>query len=405
MNYNPVFDTVAVVLLASIVIGFTSPSSPLRLITLSALASFTYHCLSSSLEYTGRITWTLILGGYTLFSLLHYLDVAIISGWSFDAQGPTNGLTNRKRRASNSRSYSRSRSRQLNIVPRIKFGFSTIFSWRFVNTPYQIRTGSRLDRISYSPGRFLIRASWTIIICCLVLGTIDFLQDNIATRKLYSPDKISLFTRKGKVPVRELEMRYFVSVGLSASIMALQRGVYAVLSFVCVATGLSSPSDWPPFTGPIFGSFSLRYFWSLFWPQTNSHWHHALANCLTDNILQLQKNGKLAQYLRVFLIFAISGVFHIAIDFSLGIPVADSGALRFFLIQPAGILIEDIVSLVPGTDIVPRYVQRYISFIWLSLWMTWTVPSYVYPIIHERTSGGWLVLISIINYIKERIFW
>ncbi|KAI2769577.1 membrane bound O-acyl transferase family-domain-containing protein [Daldinia loculata] len=401
MSYHPIFDTVAVAFLAPIVIGLTSPSSPLRRISLFALAYLTFHCLSSCPEYIKRSTWAAALGGYTLFSFLHYLDVAVLSGWSFDARGPTNDLINRNGRVHNSKKYPKSSgSHQLNIISRLKFGFSTFFSWRFVNTPYQVGIVPRLDKTLYSSSRFLFYTGWTILACYLVLDAMNSLRDKNITTKFWLLDKINPFSRTGEVSLRE---RYFATIGLGVSLISFQRGVYAIASFVCVAMGLSSPWDWPPFNGPILTSFSLRYIWSVFWPQANSHWLHALANYVVYNIFRLRKSGSLVRYMRICLMFAISGVIHIAIDFSSGIPVSKSGALRFFLIQPLGILIEDIISVAPGIALLPQIVQRFLSFIWLSLWMTWTAPGYVYPIIYKSVSGGGLVPFSIIGYLKQKL--
>ncbi|KAI0103473.1 hypothetical protein F4814DRAFT_98296 [Daldinia grandis] len=107
--------------------------------------------------------------------------------------------------------------------------------------------------------------------------------------------------------------------------------------------------------------------------------------------------------MRICLMFAISGLVHLAVDFSSGISVSKSGALRFFLIQPLGIFVEDIIGLAPGIELLPQIVQRCLSFIWLSLWMAWTAPGYVYPIIYKSASGGGLVPFSIIEYLKQQL--
>ncbi|KAI1464201.1 uncharacterized protein F4812DRAFT_215355 [Daldinia caldariorum] len=320
MDYHPILDTIAIALLASVTIGFTSPSSSSRLVSLFILAYFTFHCLSVCHEHITKGIWASTLGGYTIFSFLHYLDVALLSGWSFEAHGPINDLINRNRRLGNSKSYSKSRgSRQLQILSRLKFGLSTFLLWRFVNTSYQSRTALRLDKTSlYSRCRFLFHTGLTIIICYLTLYAACSFRAGVFTKKFYSLDKVKLISTVGEISLKELVTRYLAAVQLGLGLLSFQHGVYAITAFINVATGLGSPLGWPPFNGPILTSFGVRHFWSMFWLRTDSHSLNALVNYLMHSIFGLQRSGRLVRYIRIFLKFAISGIIYAAIDFSLG---------------------------------------------------------------------------------------
>ncbi|KAI1806999.1 hypothetical protein F4811DRAFT_62410 [Daldinia bambusicola] len=199
-------------------------------------------------------------------------------------------------------------------------------------------------------------------------------------------------------------MRYLGAIQLGLGLLSFQHGIYAIAAFINVAMGLGSPLDWPPFNQPTLTSFDVRHFWRMFWLQTDSHSLNAVVNYLMRNIFRLQRSGKPARYLRIFLKFVISGIIYAAIGFSLGIPVFESGALRFFAIQPLGIVIDDIVHSTLGNDLLPRFVQSYFSFIWLSLWMTWTAPGYLDPIIHKNASRSRGMLSRIMFYLRQK-FW
>ncbi|KAI1079751.1 membrane bound O-acyl transferase family-domain-containing protein [Whalleya microplaca] len=363
MDYHPLFDSFAVVLLTAIIIGFTSAFSFLRVASLPILSALTWHCLLNCPAYIPRSSWASAVGGYTLFSLLHYLDVAVLTRWSFELQGPMNDLIRGTSQAVSPRlpnKLGRKEARLSDIICRLKFGFSVFFSWRFVNTPYQVKHLPQLDEnLRSSRVRFLTHTALTVVFCYLVLDAMDSSSDINIAEKFYSLDKIGLLSRIQDVSLEELIMRLFAAVGLGVGLIAFQRGVYSIAAFVCVAVGLNAPEDWPPFNGPIHDIRSLRYFWSTFWHQINTHRLNIISKYLIYNVLRLRRGSRIVRYTRVWLIFVISGIWHVAIDFSSGIPARESGAFRFFCIQPLGIVIEDVIGSVYQVD------THYLGFIWV----------------------------------------
>lgn len=269
MDYHPLFDLTSVFLLIVITAGFTPPSSFLRIACLPVLTCLTWHCVSRCPDYFARSSWASAVGGYTTSSLLHYVDVVLLNRWSFDAQGPAkNGLLVRgASRVSGGSAEPQPRAAQPSYPPpgakaRLMFGVSVFFSWRFINTPYQVRNVPTLDAKLHSRRRFLLDTGLTIIVCYLILDAMNSSQnDDYMAEEFYSLDKIGLFSRIREVTLRELVMRFFAAVGLGAGLVSFQRGVYSIAAFVCVAARLSSPLDWPPFNGPISRISSLRYFW------------------------------------------------------------------------------------------------------------------------------------------------
>jgi hypothetical protein len=89
----------------------------------------------------------------------------------------------------------------------------------------------------------------------------------------------------------------------------------------------------------------------------------------------------------------------------------ESGALRFFLIQPLGIVIEDAVRsvyrAVRGTTTdarAPTVLERGVGAAWVGVWMAWTAPAYLYPVLAKTSSGGaGVVPFSVIQYVTRRI--
>lgn len=181
----------------------------------------------------------------------------------FSAAGPERDLARATTQSTTPNASSESGLNPLHqseVASRMKFGFSIIFSWRFVNTPYQVRNIPPLkEELPSSKARFLSHTAATIVVCYLLLDAMDSSSDTAI--EFYSVDKIGLVSRIRDISIQELIMRFFAAVGLGVGLVSFQRGVYSIAAFFCVAVGLSTPADWPPFNGSVLGISSLRYFW------------------------------------------------------------------------------------------------------------------------------------------------
>ncbi|KAK4210160.1 membrane bound O-acyl transferase family-domain-containing protein [Rhypophila decipiens] len=405
MDYHPLLDSFAILLISSIVIGFTSPSSNLRVGLLPVLSFLSWHCTLACPQYIPRSAWASSVGGYTLSLFLHYLDVAVLSQWSFDLQGPAKNLllqpktksqcpSPKKKFPSNDKSPAQSGS----IVQRFRYGLSVCFSWRFINTPYQAQNISRLDpKLSRSRKRFLASTGLSILVCYLILNGMDFLADPEITAKFYSVDRIPFFSRltlpkddPKSISLEELGMRFSAAIAMGASLISVQRGVYNICAFVSVLIGLSEPDNWPPFNGPFKEIVSLRKFWSVFWHQINTHRLRVISNFLWYQFFGFPRDVKPVRYMRPLAIFFVSGLLHVAIDVSSGMYLHESGAMRFFLIQPLGLMMEDAIlgayynfNKQPAT-----MAHRLLGMLWVGMWMAWTAPSYLYPVLAKADSSS-----------------
>jgi hypothetical protein len=140
---------------------------------------------------------------------------------------------------------------------------------------------------------------------------------------------------------------------------------------------------------------------SVFWHQTNTHRVSALSHFFVHDVLRFPRGNKVVSYLRAFTTLFVSGVQHLVIDLSAGVSMKDSGAIRFFCTQLVGILIEDVVIAswrkyeghqsgvgVKGSQNhnTPLW-QRTIGIIWVAVFLTWSTPSYLYPLMYRAKMG------------------
>lgn len=82
------------------------------------------------------------------------------------------------------------------------------------------------------------------------------------------------------------------------------------------------------------------------------------------------------------------------IDVASGIPWGESGAIRFFSIQAFGILLEEsIQALYSSSPTLQRLFKprvswrRTIGYAWVFVFMVWTVPVWMYPMMWRTESG------------------
>ncbi|KAM7187306.1 hypothetical protein V8F33_011296 [Rhypophila sp. PSN 637] len=425
MDYHPLFDTLAILSTSSVVIGFTSPSSKFRLGLLPVVVLLAWHCTLACPRYIPRSAWSSSVGGYTLSLLLHYLDIAVLTQWSFDLQGPAkNVLLQPQRHIVGNSLKSEKIDHTNNILQRFRYGLSTCLNWRLINTPHQAANIPRLDpSLSRSRKRFLAHTALTILICYLILNTMDILADADpgTASKFYCFDKIHLFARLPEVSFEELAMRFSATIAMGVSLISVQKGVYCACAFVSVLTGLSDPDDWPPFNGPLGEIVALRSFWSpaldrrqrqaeyvivgviktkghhicsVFWHQINTHRLQVISSFVLYDVLKLPRDVRRYRGLRTIVIFLVSGLLHLGIDVSSGMSLRESGAMSFFMIQPLGLYFDDQIHAAIGAPFRRMkkkqltFGRRMLGLIWVCQWMTWTTPVYLYPVLAKAASSS-----------------
>lgn len=262
MAYHPIIDTVAVALVSVLTIGFTKSSSPQRILSLAVSGILTWHCVVLCPNYIQRNSWGNALGGYTLSALLHYLDVGVLSGWAYELQGPAKDISRNSLPPNMKKSTQANKGAPAVILSRLRFGFYVSTSWRFINTPYQVRNIPPLkDHLRRNRAAFLLHTGATFLACYLILDGLHASQDPKLTAKFFSVDQAGLFSRWGQVTAEEVVIRLFTAIALCASLVSVQRGVYCLVAFFCVMFRVSEPSQWPPFNGSLLEIYSLRNFW------------------------------------------------------------------------------------------------------------------------------------------------
>jgi hypothetical protein len=204
MQIHPILLVLTEMIITSIVVGFTLPSSTIiRCGTFPFMALCMWQCIPTSIEHMVHTPWASLVSGYAVVFLFHFIDVALLSRWSFRTGGPRTGPGLQVRSSSTKAQlakYERNPSVHVDNHgswwDKFVFGLSITCSFRFIGTPYQVRNVPRFSNSdpSYVPSRaqFLRRAALIIFVCYLALD---------ATTSNMNPEMNRNYLLMQKIPV------------------------------------------------------------------------------------------------------------------------------------------------------------------------------------------------------------
>ena len=359
-----------------------------------------------------------------------YLDVALISRFDYANGGPTAGATNGfgiKTRTSDIGGMATRAG--IDYRSRIAFGWDAMTNARGVGKPYPVRN---LPLFSSSNPSYVPRRSWFLartvaitVALYLTLDVLDSFSDPLTARKFFSNANIPLFYGLDNITGEKLSIRIVSIVIAGIGLIAVQRGVYGIIAFLSVGLRLTEPAQWPPFYGPYSNLYSLRSMWGSFWHQMNTRRVSAISHWLVHDVLKLPRGNVVVRYLRAFATLLTSGILHLGVDIASGLAVHESGAIRFFCTQFVGVIIEDAAIWLykrfarSAPDLSERSTttrekdiklsHRVIGMIWVVLFLSWSYPSYMYPLMYRTRAGyddgvvPWSVIGEGTNGITTRI--
>jgi hypothetical protein len=393
--------------LISLVPSFTSPKSLLRFALVPILAYSTWIELLSWDIFTASKIWQGVLAGYSAWWLIHFIDVALLSRWSFEAGGPTS-RGEQKKKGENAEPKDgrggifregddggRTSGQQESLWARLKFGAWVASSFRFPNTAFQLKNipPFRSGNEAFVPSRtqFIVHNILSVTFSYIVL---DFLSHgDFGHSSHVELSKISIFWRLGDLSRQELGARFGVTLSCWAGLYFLQRGVYDSLALVCVGSGLSSPSEWPPLFGSPVTASSMGKFWgsirfSLFsgyWESNADHcrvfWHqlHArklssMSSFLVSVLTRSQRRNAMTMLLSLAMTFLLSGMVHFMVDLGVGILGSESGAVQFFLLQAFAIWFDEtakeIYKAIVSRSLRFNLLEKLVGYAWVVAFLT-----------------------------------
>jgi hypothetical protein len=202
----------------------------------------------------------------------------------------------------------------------------------------------------------------------------------------------------------DIAMRFVTTIASTSITYLLFQAMYSGGAVFMVALKLSPPERWRPLFGDFTDIWSLRRAWSTFWHQGMASVLTGPARFLTFRVLGLPKTSLLGRYVFTVVVFALSGAMHIFGELTAGIPRSESGVVQFFTTQALGLLIEDSVSsawrrAAGRNKREPHWWEKAVGFIWVVVWLAWSMPVWTYPA-SRRSQGEGILPFSIVDHLK-----
>jgi hypothetical protein len=204
---------------ASAAVGCTSSNSWLRSATLAVLSACAYGIIKDGTVYM-RPRWASLLGGFSVAVLLRYLDIGLVSRWNFEDAGPAI----KSKAAKHENIASPGLSGQL---ARPRFGWQTLWSFRQVKTPYEVKNVPRFrsDEPSYVPTRwnFVCQQVGCAVTCYILLDLLGQ-RPPPSNRAQFNSALIPVFLRWHSVSAAELKLRALTITGFGVTFFLVIQG-------------------------------------------------------------------------------------------------------------------------------------------------------------------------------------
>lgn len=258
------------IITVALVVGFTSTSSIIRPAIFPLILTLQCYTILQCPYRVHHTVWASVIGGYCSIFIIHYIEVALLSKWTFEACDPTTlnpNLQMGQLRANDEQLKTRSSRKQGHgtVCQRVHFGFSALFNSRMIGTPFEVK-GIRLfstEDPKYIPTRtkFLLKESMNVFISFLVLDTLTTSGSPDTNANEYSVHLVPFFIRLNEVTVEEIIVRIIITICFWISIYCIMQVMHSVVAIIAVASGLTDVRGWRPLFGPPSQGYTIRKFW------------------------------------------------------------------------------------------------------------------------------------------------
>ncbi|KAL3253389.1 hypothetical protein ABHI18_009532 [Aspergillus niger] len=386
-QWIPPAQFLAIQLLTGTTVAFTPANSPLRSIASFVVLILAYCMQSSANAHLHGTRFGAPLVAMCWMNVLNGIDLLVLTRADYDKQ-----LAYNTKQKPTSKDKSPHEPQTKSLIDKYLWSLNLSFNYRRINTPWQIHALTTFNKTP-TRTRFLLTSllKLTISIAIIQLFTLETTDPYLgrAVDKLpVRPDEILLPFRYhvgwGK---DDLFLRFLFTLSFGIVARAFIVTGYTAAAVVAVALG-QEPSMWPPVGGGLLDAWSIRRFWGKTWHQTLRQLLCSNADFVSGSILRLPVRFQWC--FRVIFAFLVSGLVHTGMDVGFGVRIDESGALWFFALQILGVAGEMLAErlLGPVSVFLSRGVRRGVGFVWVAVFMLWTLPVWIYPILVQLYADG-----------------
>lgn len=355
--------------LAIVTAGYTRAHSPVRL--LSFVVSFfiaIYGLGGLERDLPAPTAYTRGFCGAVFCTPVAMFDKLILRRWSYEKDyiHPLDLPPNEKKK-----------------ITRLAWANEAFAPGRGAGTSWECKNVPHFDE--QNPDYVPPRNSYAVQ-CLLKLVGCYYLVDIIIQRLYGKPrqwaiSNAPIVSRLSEITFAELEDRVESVALFWAMTYCYIQFFYYSGAFLAAIMQPISIKYWRPLFGPPSCSYTLRNFWGRFWHQLLRVIFTKPAEFITHIILRIPRGTIAARYTNIFAVFLLSGILHLYNDQGSGVPVADSGAIRFFCSNALGIMFEDGIQALfkkiwPSMSL---SLKKLVGYAWVSIFLIWTTPAWSYP--------------------------
>lgn len=244
----------------ALVVGFTVPSSILRVGILPVVATCTWISVSTSQQCRERGPWAAIFGGYSVLYLLQYLSLALFKGRTFETQDQSKTFSRRAHDADISDVNVQSMAADTYLL-RLKYGLAAASTFRSDDTKNLPAFSAKQPDWVPSRPAFLRRTFIKLVACYIVLDIVGLGADAEVNVKSFSPQQTLFFRRLSEISEEEIATRVLTTLGTGITIYCFQDGLQSLFALTAVSMGISDVESWRPRFGSLRDAYTIRRFW------------------------------------------------------------------------------------------------------------------------------------------------
>ncbi|KAI6082065.1 membrane bound O-acyl transferase family-domain-containing protein [Hypoxylon rubiginosum] len=184
----------------------------------------------------------------------------------------------------------------------------------------------------------------------------------------------------------QIQVRAVISIQWIWSAYFFLEFGHCLLAIAFVTIGLDRPEEWPLLYGSPLDATSVRAFWGRFWHRITIPTYSHYAQLVSRIVLGLQPASRGEKTLIPLLIFAMSGVSHCLVGWSLG-DAALSRDVLFFVLNFLVAAMETTISKAKMIEKkkfapIPKTIKILLGLCWVFIFFFCVTPLWIYPKVH-----------------------